>query len=369
MELKITMKNKIELCKMYMDDEIKKAALDVLDSGIFINGPQVKAFEKEFAAYIGVKKATTVNSGTSALFIAFMDIGLRPGDEVIVPSHTFFSSASQAIHLGAKPVFVEVDPKTYTMDIEDIKKKITPKTRAIVAVHIYGNPVDMDPIMEIAKEKNIVVIEDCAQAHGTKYKGRLVGSIGDYGCFSFFPSKIMNVGGDGGMITTNNEESAFRMGMLKNHGRKDKYSHEIFGMNMRMPEIPAAIGRVQLRKLDFFIQKRKEIMKYYDEHLSQCSFLQLPVIPSYADSVYYVYTVQLDKRDEFEKYLTENGIASGIYYPIPLHLQPIIMEKFGKESLPITEKICKRIISIPLSPMLTKEELDYVIEKIKNFNP
>jgi dTDP-4-amino-4,6-dideoxygalactose transaminase len=352
---------------MYIDDEIKKAATDVIDSGIYINGPQAKQFEKEFAAYIGVKRAVSVNSGTSALFIVFMNMGLQPGDEVIVPSHTFIASASQAIHLGAKPVFVEAELRSMIMDIDDVKRKITPKTKAIVAVHLYGHPVDMDPLMELAKEHNLIIVEDCAQAHGSKYKGRLVGSIGHFGCFSFFPSKIMNVGGDGGIITTNNEAAADRMTMLKNHGRKDKYLHELFGMNMRMPEIPAAIGRVQLSKLPMFIKRRKEIVNFYNENLSSITSLEIPYRYEWADPVYYVYTFQTENRDELAKYLKSKGIETGIYYPVPLHQQPIIQTKFGIQKMPITEKICSRIISPPLSPVLTNEEMEFIVDSIKAF--
>lgn len=352
---------------MYIDDEIKKAALDVIDSGVYINGPQAKQFEKEFAEYIGVKRAVSVNSGTSALFIVFMNIGLQSGDEVIVPSHTFIASASQAIHLGAKPIFVEVNPRSMVMDIEDVKRKITPKTRAIVAVHLYGHPVDMDPLMELAKKHNLVIVEDCAQAHGSTYKGKLVGSIGHYGCFSFFPSKIMNVGGDGGIITTNDDIAADRMNMLKNHGRKDKYIHELFGMNMRMPEIPAAIGRVQLKKLPYFIERRKEIVAIYNKELGRINGLEIPYYEKWVDPVYYVYTIQTDRRDELAEFLKNRGIDTGIYYPIPLHQQPIIETKFGIIKLPITENICKRILSPPLSPVLTNDEINYIIEAIKLF--
>ncbi|MHA1729463.1 MAG: DegT/DnrJ/EryC1/StrS family aminotransferase [Promethearchaeota archaeon] len=358
---------KVPLCVMYMDDEIKKVVLDVLESGQYINGPQAKAFEEEFARFIGTKRAVSVNSGTSALFIAFMELGIKPGDEVIVPSHTFIASVSQAIHLGAKPVFVEADPNNYTMDIDDVRKKITNKTKAIVAVHIYGHPVDMDPLMSLAREFNITVIEDCAQSHGTKYKGKNVGTIGHYSCFSFFPSKIMNVGGDGGMILTNNEQSADRMAMLKNHGRKKKYTHELFGMNMRMPEIPAAIGRVQLKKLPFFIKRRKNIVKKYTHAFLQIPEIQIQKTADWADPVYYVYTIQLNNREKFINYLKDNGVSTGIHYPIPLHCQPIIKKEFGEISLPVTEKICQRIISIPLSAAMTDEQVNYVIKKIQDY--
>jgi len=357
----------IPVCKMYMDDEIKKNVNAVLDSGQFINGPQSKAFEKEFAEYIGVKRGIAVTSGTSALFLVFMYLNIKPGDEVIVPSHTFIASISQAVFFGAKPIFVEVDPNTYVMDIEDVKRKITPKTRAIVAVHLYGHPVDMDPLMEITHKQNIVVIEDCAQSHGTRYKGKIVGSIGHFGCFSFFPSKIMSVAGDGGMIVTNDINAADRLIMLKNHGRKDKYVHEIIGMNMRMPEIPAAIGRTELKLMPRFIQRRREIVKRYNDALSSYYEIKLPISASWADPVFYVYTIQIDNRDGLADFMKKKGVESGIYYPVPLHMQPVIFDKIGFTSLPITEKLCKRILSPPLSPAMTDEEVEYVVKTIQEY--
>ncbi|MCP4762218.1 MAG: DegT/DnrJ/EryC1/StrS family aminotransferase, partial [archaeon] len=197
---------KIPLCKMYVDNEIKSTVNDIIDAGWYINGPHVKAFEKEFSEYIGVKNAIAVNSGTSALFTTFLYLGIKPGDEIIVPSHTFIASITPAIILGAKPIFVDINPENYTMDVSQVREKITEKTKAIVCVHIYGHPVDMDPILEIAHQHEIIVIEDCAQAHGSLYKNNKIGKIGDIGCFSFFPSKIMTVGGDGGMIVTENAE-------------------------------------------------------------------------------------------------------------------------------------------------------------------
>lgn len=358
---------KVPLCEMYLDDDIKQAALDVLESGWYINGPISQQFEEEFAKFIGMKNGISVNSGTSALYIVFMFLNLQPGDEIIVPSHTFIASASQAILLGAKPVFVEVDPDNYTMDIEDVKRKITTKTKAIVAVHIYGHPVDMDPLMELAQEKGIFVVEDCAQSHGSRYKNRLLGSIGHFSCFSFFPSKIMNVGGDGGMILTNDDQAASKMQMLKNHGRTKKYVHEIFGMNMRLPEIPAAIGRVQLQKLPHFIDRRNKIVSKYYHELGKIPQLKLQKVESWADPVFYLLVLQIENRDELAIYLKEKGIGTGIHYPIPLHQQPIIEKIYGKQSLPITENLCDHILSLPLSAAMTDDQVEFVIESIKIF--
>jgi dTDP-4-amino-4,6-dideoxygalactose transaminase len=357
----------VPLCEMYLDQEIKKAALKVLDSGRYINGPEAKAFEKEFADYVGMKYGISVNSGTSALFITFMYLNLQPGDEVIVPSHTFIASASQAIHLGAKPVFVDVDPDNYTMDIRDVKRKITDKTKAIVAVHIYGHPVDMDPLLEIAEKNDIIIVEDCAQSHGSKYKGKMTGSLGDFSCFSFFPSKIMNVGGDGGMILTNDAEAAEKLQMLKNHGRKKKYEHQIFGMNMRMPEIPAAIGRVQLKKIHQFIHTRKNIAQRYNEAFQPMPQIKIQNIEIWANPVYYIYVIRVKNRDKLQSYLKKHSIHTGIHYPIPLHQQPIIKKIYGEQKLPNTEKICQEILSLPFSAAMSNEQVSYVIKHIKQF--
>ncbi len=357
----------VPLCKMYLDDEIKEAALKVLESGWYINGPHAKEFENEFAEYIGMKYGLSVNSGTSALYITFMNMNLKPGDEVMVPSLTFISSASQAILLGAKPVFIDVKPNTMMMDIEDVKKKLTPNTKAIVAVHLYGHPVDMDPLLEIGRKHNIKIIEDCAQSHGSLYKGKMTGSIGDFSCFSFFPSKIMNVGGDGGMILTNDTQAADKMRMLKNHGRTKKYRHELFGMNMRMPEIPAAIGRVQLKKIPEFIKKRKLIAKKYNEAFSEIKEIKIQKIEDWADPVPYVYVIRVKNREKLIEFLQKREIQTGIHYPIPLHQQPIIEAKYGKQSLKNTEIVCREILSIPFSAAMTEQETSFVIQEIKKF--
>ncbi|WP_457557357.1 DegT/DnrJ/EryC1/StrS family aminotransferase [Candidatus Harpocratesius sp.] len=358
---------KVPLCELYLDDNIKNATLKVLESGRYINGPEAKSFEEEFAQYIHKKRAISVNSGTSALYITFLGMQLQPGDEFICPTHTFIASASQAIQLGLKPIFVDSNPSNYTMDISDLEKKITEKTKAIVTVHIYGHPVDMDPVMKLANEYNIKVIEDCAQSHGSKYKGKMTGSIGDYSCFSFFPSKIMNVGGDGGMIVTNEEKTADLFYMLKNHGRIEKYKHEILAMNMRMPEIPAAIGRVQLKLIDKFIKRRKEITNSYNEALANIPEIFTPKQEKWADTVYYTYVVQVKNRTAFRNFLKSKGIETGIHYPIPLHQQPVIEERFGKQHLPNAEKFCNHIVSLPLSGNMPQEKVDYVIKTIKEY--
>lgn len=352
---------------MYSDEEIKREVSNIIDSGYYINGPHAKGFEDEFSTYIGTRHGISTSSGTTALFTVFMHLNLQLGDEIIVPSHTFIASITPAIILGAKPVFVDIDPETYVMNAEEVRQKITEKTRAIVCVHIYGHPVDLGPIMEIAEEKGIKLIEDCAQAHGSKYKGKKVGNFGDFACFSFFPSKIMTVGGDGGMILTNDDAAGEELEMLKNHGRKEKYTHEILGTNFRLSEIQAAIGRHQLKHLPEFIEKRNNAVELYNEQLSKIKPIMTPHVAAWADPAYYVYTIQTGNRDELRRFLKKHSIATGIYYPIPVHKQPIIAKKFGETSLPITERTCSRILSLPLYPDLRGKDIHYIVDKIEKF--
>ena len=351
----------IKLVKMFMDDEIKKEVLNVLDSGYYINGPKLKAFEEDFKKYLGVKHAIGVSSGTSALFLAYNELNLQPGDEVIVPSHTFIATASPLAFFKAKPVFVDCDPDTYCMDIEDVKEKITKKTKCVTPVHLYGHPVDMDPLMEICREKGIKIIEDCAQAHGSEYKGKKVGNFGDIGIYSFFPSKSMTVGGDGGMIVTNNDKYGEILRLRRDHGRTSKYQNDNLGLNFRLNEIQSAIGRVQLKHLPEWIEKRREIVNFYNDFLNRYSNIKTPIEREWAHTGYYVYTIQIENRDKLIEYLKSKKIETGIYYPTPVHKQPIIEKLYGKQpKLPFTEEIVNKIVSLPLSPQLTNDELEKV---------
>jgi len=351
-----------------MDEEIKDEVLKILDKGYYIKGPNLKEFETNFAKYIGIKYAIGVSSGTSALFLAYNELKLKSGDEVIVPSHTFIATVSPLAFFGAKPIFVDIDPETYCMNIEDVKEKITSKTKCITPVHLYGHPVDMDPLMEIAKEKNIKVIEDCCQAHGTEYKRKKVGTFGDIGIFSFFPSKIITVGGDGGMIITNNDDYDRILRVKRDHGRFSKYTNEFLGLNFRLNEIQAAIGRIQLKHLPTWIEKRREIVNFYNNILANYSEVIIPKEREWAKHSYYVYTIQINRREDFIEFLKKKKIATGIYYPIPVHKQPIIEKIYGKQpKLPITEEIVNKIISLPLSPHLTEEELQYIKNELINY--
>ncbi len=356
---------KYNLVEMFVNDEIKEAALRVLESKRYIKGPETKSFEKEFAEYVGAKKAVTTSSGTTALWLIYDALGIKNGAEFIAPSHTFIATVTPAMHMGARPVFVDVDEKTYTLDVDEVRKKITPKTKGIVAVHLYGHPADIKPLKEIAEEHGLYLIEDCAQAHGALYEGKKVGTFGDAAAFSFFPSKVMTVAGDGGMVVTNNEEIGEKIQILHDQGRREKYTHEYLGYNFRMSEILAAVGRVQLRHLEEWIRRRNEIAKLYSEILEDV--VKVPEVMPGARHVYYVYTIRAKNRDALREYLAKNNIATGLYYPIPVHLQPAIKQHISPQPLPITEKIVKDIVSIPMHPQLSDEDVEHIGNKIVEF--
>ena len=358
----------IKLVKMYMDDEIRNEVIKVLDSGYYIKGPNLSSFEKSFREYLGVKYSIGVSSGTAALFLAYYEINLQPGDEVIVPSHTFIATATPLAFFKAKPIFVDCDPETYCMDIEEVKEKISKKTKCITPVHLYGHPVDMDPLIKISNEKNIKIIEDCCQAHGAEYKGKKVGNFGDIGVFSFFPSKNMTVGGDGGMIVTNDDNYGKVFRARRDHGRTTKYRNDDLGLNFRLNEIQAVIGRIQLKHLPSWIDTRRKIVDFYNEIFKKYHDVKIPIEKDWARHSYYVYTIQIEKRDKFIEYFNEKKIATGIYYPIPVHKQPIIEKLYGKQpKLPVTEEIVEKIVSLPLSPHLTNIELERIKLEIDNY--
>ena len=357
---------KVNMAEMYVDDEIKNAAIRVLESRRYVKGEEAKKLEEEFAEFVRAKYGIATNSGTSALHVALLAIGIKRGDEVIVPSHTFIATVSPVVHIGAKPVFAEIDEETYTINPEDIRKKITERTKAIMPVHLYGHPCNMDEIKEIAEEHDLKIIEDACQAHGAEYKGKKVGSIGDIAAFSFFPSKNMTVAGDGGMIVTNNEEYAIKAKALVDQGRiaGKKYEHDFVGFNYRMSEILAAIGRVQLKHLPEWIEKRREVAGIYDEILEED--VVLPMEKEWAKHVYHLYVIRHEERDKLKEFLKEKGIATGIHYPIPVHLQPS-MREYGNVKLEVTEKIAREILSIPMHPQMEREDVEYVANAIKEW--
>ena len=356
-------KMNVSLSKMYVDDQIQKVVLNVLNSGRYINGQNLKSFEEEFADLCSTEYAVGVNSGTSAILLSLMALGIGEGDEVIVPSHTFIATASPAKFLRATLVYADIDPETYTIAPAEVQGKITPRTKAIIPVHLYGHPCDMDPINQLARANNIYIIEDACQAHSATYKGRRTGSLGDIACFSFFPSKNMTVLGDGGMITTNDSELAQKVRMMRDHGRTQKYVHEMFGLNCRLSEVHAAIGREQLKHLTAWTERRRAIAARYDA-LFRDSAVIIPVEREWARHVYYMYVIRVKQRDKLASYLKGKGIETGIHYPVPVHRQPYLMSDVH---LPITEKYVDEILSLPMHPQLSDEQVDYVASEVRNF--
>ncbi len=361
---------RVKVNEPYIDvDEINEV-VRVLKSRYLAAGELVKLFEKEFAKYIGVKHAVTVSNGTIALFLAYKVLGIGSGDEVLVPDFTFMATASMVVTVGARPVFVDIDLETYTIDVYDLERKISDKTKAIVPVHLYGHPAKMDEIMSLAKERNIYVVEDCAQAHGAEYKGEKVGSIGDIGAFSFYATKNLTMG-EGGAITTNNDELAELVRLLRNHGQISRYHHIIIGWNFRITEIQAAIGLQQLRRLDEMNERRRAIAKLYNEELASIEGLRLPVEKSWAKHVYHQYTIWVEReilRDKLMEYLRSNGVQTAIHYSKPLHLQEAFINLGIKQNCCRNAiKASKHVLSLPMHVGLSDDDVMYVIKLIKKF--
>jgi len=356
----------VDLKKEYakIKTEVNEAIQRVLDKQWFILGEEAEKFEQEFANYIGARYAIGVNSGSDALYLAVKSLGIGKGDEVITVSHTFISTVDAITRNEAKPVFVDIDPETYTIDVKQIKDKITDRTKAIIPVHLYGHPADMDPIVQIAKKYKLFIIEDACQAHGAEYKGKKVGGIGDIGCFSFYPSKNLGAYGNGGMIVTNSEELAKRLSMLRNYGQSKKYYYDFMGINSRLDEIQAAVLRIKLKHLDEWNEKRRNIAKLYGKLLKGSSII-LPIEKDYAKHVYHLYVIRSKNRDELQQYLLENGIQTQIHYPLPVHKQKAYLDLGFRAHLPATEKVCGEILSLPMYPWLNQEEVEKISRKIK----
>lgn len=334
----------------------------VLKSGWFILGEETEKFEEEFSKYIGAKFGIGVNSGSDALYLAVKSLGISIGDEVITVSHTMISTVDAITRNGAKPIFVDIDPETYLMDVSKVEAKISDKTRAILPVHLYGQPVDMDPLMEIAENYGLNVIEDACQAHGAKYRNAKVGSIGDIGCFSFYPTKNLGAYGDGGMLTTSNKELADKLIKIRNYGQSAKYYHDFVGVNSRLDEIQAAILRSKLRHLDEWNEKRRTTAKLYTDLLSKTE-VTTPIEKEYAKHAYHLYVIRHKHRDKLQEYLLKQGVQTLIHYPIPVHIQKAYMRS---DNLPITEKICGEILSLPIYPWLKEDEVKTISENIHN---
>jgi len=362
---------KIPLSKPYVTQEIKEAVLRVIDGGNFILGKECEAFEKEMAAHTGVKNCVLSCNWTAAVYLLCLSLKklgrLKQGDEVILPSHTAFPSCEPFIHAGAVPRFVDID-ESYTCDPATIERAITPKTVGILPVHIYGHPADMDRIKAIAAAHKLWVIEDCAQAQGAKYKGARVGSMTMAAGFSFFPSKNLTVYGDGGAMTTNDDELAQLVRKLRNHGRRDKNTNDMIGFNLRFNEINAAVGRIQLRELDRLNDGRRRAVALYRQLLGDVRGVTLPPVRPDVEHVYHMFVIQVDNRDGLQRFLAEKGVSTGIHYPVAVHQQPAIRALYKDiPCLPVTERIVNRILSLPIYGEISAEQVTYVCNCIKEF--
>jgi len=360
-------------------DEIDKAIKGVLESTSFILGTEVERFEEEFADYCEVKYAVGVGNGTDALYLALRALGIGQGDEVVTVPNSFIATAEAITLTRAKVAFVDIDPNTYNMDPEKLDdylekrfarsdSRITTKPKAVVPVHLYGQPADMDSILEIARKYDLKVIEDAAQAHGAKYKGRRMGTFGDAACFSFYPGKNLGAYGDGGMVVTNDDRIAEIVRKMRNHGRSKKYEHEFEGINSRLDNLQAAVLRVKLKYLDQWNKKREKNAEIYDNFLKKIGNVINPKLLKGTKSVYHLYVIKIEEREHLQEKLKNKNIATGIHYPIPLHLQPAYNYlNYKKGDFPVSEKVCNEILSLPMYPELTKDQIDYIINKIKAF--
>lgn len=345
-----------------IEEEEKTAALQVLSSGQLAQGPKVREFEERFAEFCGTKYAVATSSGTSALHVALCAHGIGPGDEVVTTSFSFIASANCALFVGARPVFADIEPDFFTIDPDQIKKRITSKTRAIIPVHLFGQACNMDAIAELAEANGLAIIEDACQAHGARYRGRSLGSWGT-ACYSFYPTKNMTTI-EGGMITTNDPEIANRSRLIREHGSPKRYQHDVLGYNLRLTDLQAAIGLAQLPKLLDWNRRRADNAGYLSERLSGVDGITVPAIREGADHVFHQYTIRVRDRDTMQAKLTRKGIGTGVYYPLPIHMQPLYRQLGYRQTLEVTEAASQKVLSLPVRPGLTQAELDSVIEAI-----
>ena len=359
----------VDLHKQYepLKEEILSGIEKVLDGMHLFLGENVQALEKEFADFCGAAYGIGVSDGTAALNIILRGMDIGPGDEVITVSHTFIATTEAILLIGAKPVFVDIDPATYLMDVSQVEKKITVRTKAILPVHLYGQTVDMDPLLDIAKRHGLRIIEDCAQAHGAEYKGRKAGSIGDAGGFSFYYSKNLGGYGEGGFITTNDSELADKIRKIRDHGSGVRYHHDLVGLNGRLDEIQAVVLRAKLPHLAEWNAKRREHARLYSGLLIGAQ----AVLPGEACGnipVYHLYVIRTPKRDELQSFLKEQGVFTGIHYPVPIHLQKAVdFLGYKKGDLPVTEDVVSQILSLPMYAEINEAEIKYVVDSIKRF--
>jgi len=369
-----------------IEHEIIPMMKEAMENAAFIGGPQVAGFEAEFAAFCGTTYCVGVGSGTDALRFALIAAGVGPGDAVVTVPHTFIATTEAVSQVGATPVFVDIDPQTYTMDptklaefIEQecifdastnqpISKSTHRPVRAIIPVHIYGRPADMDAVVEIAETHHMAVIEDACQAHGARYKNRKAGSMGDVGCFSFYPGKNLGAYGEAGAVVTQNEKIAGKIRMLRDHGQTKKYFHDREGYNGRLDALQAGVLRIKLKRLAAWNEARREHASRYNELLSEVPGITVPFEAESGRSVYHLYVILLEERDELQKFLADKGIGTGLHYPVPLHLQDAYAHLGYKAgAFPVTEKVARRLLSLPMFPELTRDQIEYVADAVKAF--
>jgi dTDP-4-amino-4,6-dideoxygalactose transaminase len=356
----------LDLAAQYheLKTEIDQAVARVLESGQYVGGREVNGLEKEFATYCGAKHGVAVNSGTSALHLALLAAGVQPGDEVITVPFTFYATVATIGYAGATPVFVDIDPATFNIDPSKIEAAITARTRAILLVHLYGQCADMDPILEIARRHKLVVIEDAAQAHGAEYRGRRAGSIGDIGCFSFYPTKNLGAAGEGGLLTTNNSEYARTAALLRSWGEEQRYRPRLKGFNYRLPALQAAILRVKLPRLEQWIETRRALAREYDRLLEHSSVTRPHAMPD-ARHVYCLYSIRTAERDRLQQGLEAAGIQSAVHYPLPIHLMTAYSDvRYKAGDFPVAEECARTVLSLPLYSHLTREQVQQVASEI-----
>ena len=357
----------VDLVAQYdlLREEIEQAIATVLQSGQYILGAHVRAFEEEAAAYLGARHAIGVGSGTEALHLALIAAGVGPNDEVITTPFTFIATAEAICYTGAKPVFVDIDVRTFTIDPELIERAITPATKALLPVHLFGQATDMDKVMDICQRYQLMLIEDCAQSFGAAWRGRMTGTFGGFGCFSFFPSKNLGAYGDGGLIVTDSDASAERLRALRNHGSRQYAHHNEIGFNSRLDELQAAVLRIKLNYIDAFNAARRRVAQHYNRLLQD-----LPLTAPYEDPtgrhVYHQYTLLSARRDAVREALHQAGIASAIYYPLPVHRQPVFAKAYAYSSLPVAETIARQCLSLPVYPELSEGQIERVAGKIRS---
>jgi dTDP-4-amino-4,6-dideoxygalactose transaminase len=352
----------IPVAKPLITEEEVEEVVEVLRSGFIAQGPQVADFEEKFASYVGTKHAVAVSSGTTALHLSLLLADVKSGDEVITTPFSFVATGNCALYVGARPVFVDIDPKTYNLNPEKIEDVITERTKVILPVHLYGQPAEMDHINEIAQEHELLVIEDAAQAHGSMYNNKMAGSLGDLACFSFYPTKNMT-SSEGGMITTDNSEMADLARMLRSHGEKERYEHVVLGYNFRMTDIAAAIGRVQLKRLPGFNQKRIENAQYLSEHIKNIKDISAPYVSKKVLHVFHQYTIRIadGRRDEIMEKLNQNGVGTGIYYHKPIYNQKLYQDLGYQNQCLEAERASSDVLSLPVHPLLRIEELEKIV--------